>query len=208
MRTILLPRERLARWVAGFGERHGDTTWAAESGRVNGTAADGAEAQIMINAGPAVPGDQPTSLLTQVSVDLDLGVLLVRKGGYAIGVARGGQVTDHTGGTSYVQSRTKAGGWSQQRYARRRGNQATRAYAKAAGDAARLLASAQALDRLVCGGDRVAIEAVLDDPRLTALRPRWDGRVFGVADPRWKVLQEFVPVALGVTIRLNDAATR
>lgn len=206
MRTIQVPRERLPRWIAGFGERHGETTWRTVADRVVGTAADGAEAEIMINSGPVGVGDQPASLLTRVSRDLGLGVLLVRKGGYSIGVIRGATITDHTTGTSYVQARTKAGGWSQQRYARRRGNQATRAYTKAADDAARLLATAAALDRLVCGGDRVAIEVVLDDPRLTPLRPRWDDRVFGVADPRFSVLQEFVTIALGVTIRLNDQA--
>ena len=182
------------------------TTWSPEADRLVGTAADGAEAQIMINSGPVGGGDQPASLLSQVSSDLGLGVLLVRKGGYSIGVLRGATITDHTTGTSYVQARTKAGGWSQQRYARRRGNQATRAYAKAADDAARLLTTTDQVERLVCGGDRAAIEAVLDDPRLTALRPRWDGRVYGVADPRFSVLQEFVAIALGVTIRLNDQA--
>lgn len=205
MRTVSVPRERVPRWLTGFTERHGTTTYVTDD-RVTATAADGAVAEIVINSGPAAPGDQPTSLLTQVSRDLVLGLLLVRKGGHAVGLVVGDQLRRHANGSSYVQSRTKAGGWSQQRYARRRDNQATRAYGKAADDAVKILTDDH-LDRLVVGGDRAAIDIVLADQRLSSLRDRWDGRVFGVADPRLVVLRDFVPVALGVTINLNDQAT-
>lgn len=66
-----------------------------------------------------------------------------------------------------MQGRTKAGGWSQQRYARRRENQAERAYAKAA-DAARtvLLPVVDELDGVILGGDARALREVLDDAGL------------------------------------------
>ena len=53
-----------------------------------------------------------------------LGVLLIRRGGYAVGLARGAAFAESKVGKRHVQSRTAAGGWSQQRFARRRGNQA------------------------------------------------------------------------------------
>ncbi|WP_397333787.1 Vms1/Ankzf1 family peptidyl-tRNA hydrolase [Ornithinimicrobium sp. INDO-MA30-4] len=52
------------------------------------------------------------------------GLVLVRRGGYTVGVVENAALVRHYAGTRYVQSRTAAGGWSQQRYARRRGNQA------------------------------------------------------------------------------------
>ena len=67
--------------------------------------------------------------------------------------------------TSYVQGRTAAGGWSQQRFARRRDNQAKAAAEEAADIAVRLLLPAVgATGRVVTGGDRRAVEAILADP--------------------------------------------
>jgi len=55
-------------------------------------------------------------------ISIALGILLAL--GLLIGVASGDRLTAHKVGTRYVQSRTAAGGWSQQRFARRRTNQA------------------------------------------------------------------------------------
>ena len=56
---------------------------------------------------------------------------------------------------AYLQGRTAAGGWSQQRFARRRDNQRTASYESAAATAARMLVpSAASLRGLVLGGDR------------------------------------------------------
>ena len=68
-------------------------------------------------------------------------------------------------GQRHVQGRTKAGGQSQQRFARRRDNQARQAYEAAADHAARILGPA-ASPALVTGGDHAAVDAVLADPRL------------------------------------------
>ena len=106
-----------------------------------------------------------------------------------------------------MQGRTKAGGWSQQRYARRRDNQSAKAYAEAADVAARLLAPhAAALDAVVGGGDRAAVAAVLADPRLAALRPLLRPRVLPVPDPRLRVLEAFPAQFLAVEIALNALA--
>ena len=68
-----------------------------------------------------------------------LGIILVRRGGYAVGLAHGDRLTAHKVGTRYVQSRTAAGGWSQQRFARRRANQADGLVGAVAEHAVRLL---------------------------------------------------------------------
>ncbi len=88
----------------------------------------------------AASGDDPRdALIAHVLVDRTVGVLLVRRGGYAVGVFAGRKLTTSKVGSSYVQGATSAGGWSQQRFARRRANQARAAFADAAEVAVRIL---------------------------------------------------------------------
>ena len=68
-----------------------------------------------------------------------------------------------------MQGRTKAGGQSQQRFARRRDNQARQAYEAAADHAARILGRV-ALP-VVTGGDHAAVDEVLADPRSAPRSP-------------------------------------
>ena len=68
--------------------------------------------------------DEPQRIVAVDRFDHDpLGLVLVRRGGYAVGLVAGGVLVAHKIGTAHVQGRTKKGGWSQQRYARRRGHQ-------------------------------------------------------------------------------------
>ena len=112
------------------------------------------------------------------------GVLLVRKGGFAVARLEGDRLVEHKIGQRHVQGRTKAGGQSQQRFARRRDNQARQAYEAAADHAARILRPGP----LVTGGDRGAVDEVLADPRLAGLRvvEPW----LAVPDPRRAVLDQ------------------
>ena len=127
-------------------------------------------------------------LLEHVERPRRIGVLLVRRGGHAAGVFLGAELQSSKVGSAYVQGTTKAGGWSQQRYARRRANQATAAFDEAADIAVRILLG-QHLDAVVVGGDKPAIEAVLADRRLAELRPLVTGPWLNVADPRLRILQ-------------------
>jgi len=111
---------------------------------------------------------------------------------------------EHKIGQRHVQGRTKAGGQSQQRFARRRENQARSAYDAAAGHAARVLGLPHHLDALVTGGDRPAVTAVLDDPRLLALRTLVVSRWLAVPDPRRAVLDQAVVDAVAVEITVTD----
>ena len=107
-------------------------------------------------------------------------------------------------GSGYVQGTTRAGGWSQKRFARRRENQAHAAFADAADIAARiLLPEAGRLDALICGGDRAAVLEVLGDPRLGPLAALRREPFLAVPDPRLRVLRETPDRFLAVAISLD-----
>ncbi len=130
---------------------------------------------------------------------VDWGLLLVRKGGFAVARVHGREVRESKVGQRHVQGRTKAGGQSQQRFARRRDNQARVAYEAAAEHAARILAGTP---RVVTGGDRAAVEAVLADRRLEHLVvvPPW----LAVPDPRRAVLEQAVLDVTSVRVEVHN----
>ncbi len=168
-------------------------------------AADGSTAWIEVPFLPwAVPTSRPlTALQVHLNLNRRIGVLLVRRGGYAAGVFDGAELVSSKVGSSYVQGTTKAGGWSQQRYARRRANQSKAAFADAAEVAVRILLPEQGkLDALICGGDHAAVDAALSDARLASLLPLRRGPFLPVPDPRLKVLQATPDQFLTVTIHL------
>ena len=159
---------------------------------------------------PPRPRECPTAeLLEQLVRDAQrprtVGLLLVRRGGFAVGVAEGRRLAASKVGSRYVQGRTKAGGWSQRRYARRRDAQAQAAFAKAATAAADvLLPRAADLDGLVPGGDRAAVTAVLADERLRGLAELPRGRFLDVPDPRQRVLEDAVRRSRAVVVEVHD----
>lgn len=195
---------RLPRWLDGLAERHGALRAEAGVDQVVVHAADGATAWIAVPFPPLVVSGGPLAALqAHVVRRRRVGVLLVRRGGYAAGVFDGDQLVTSKVGSAYVQGGTKAGGWSQQRFARRRENQARAAFAEAADAAARVLLPAP-VEALVCGGDRGAVAAVLADPRLAPLVPLRTGPLLAVPDPRLRVLQDTPRQFLGVAIALVE----
>jgi hypothetical protein len=133
------------------------------------------------------------------------GLLLARRSAVAVGVASGAELVTSKVDSWYVQGRTAAGGWSQQRFARRRDNQARAAAGDAAGIVARLLLPAVAgLATVVTGGDRRAVDAILADPRLVPVAALRDERFLTVGEPRLAILQAAVSQARAVWIRVLD----
>jgi hypothetical protein len=194
VRRVSVPVERLARWLDGFTERHGATVTEADATEVRLTGADGARAWLAVPF-PPLPalrsGEDPREvLIAHAGRPRMVGVLLVRRGGHAVGVFAGSELVASKVDSAYVQGSTRAGGWSQQRFARRRANQARAAFADAADIAVRILVPhAARLDALVCGGDRAAVEAVLADPRLSKLADLRCAAFLPVPDPRLRILQ-------------------
>jgi hypothetical protein len=194
-REVRVGAERLAKWLAGFVERHGETDRADRGDVVELIGADGARAWIDVPF-PPLTGD----LLDHVLRERRVGVLLVRRGGFAVGVFDGTRLVASKVDSSYVQGTTKAGGWSQQRFARRRANQASAAFAEAADAAARVLGDAE-LDAFVAGGDRDAVRTVLADRRLAHLE--LTGPWLAVKDPKRKLLEQMPEQFRAVRIRLD-----
>ncbi|GAA3610322.1 acVLRF1 family peptidyl-tRNA hydrolase [Microlunatus ginsengisoli] len=206
MRTVAVDASRLQRWLSGFTERHGPTTASIATDQVGVSAEDGAEARISVPFPPLI-GETVADLIAHVARDRTVGALLVRRGGVAVGVFEGRQLVTSKIETRYVQGRTKAGGWSQQRYARRRQNQAQELIQIAADLAASLLLPRIGdLDALATGGDRAAVDSTLADARLAALRAHATQRCYPVPDPRLAVLRDFPNQFLAVEITLNELA--
>jgi hypothetical protein len=194
-REVRVGADRLAKWLAGFAERHGATEQTDTPDVVELVGADGAHAWIDVPF-PPLTGD----LVEHVLRERRIGVLLVRRGGFAVGVFDGSRLVASKVDSTYVQGTTKAGGWSQQRFARRRANQASAAFADAAQAAVRILGG-EKLDALVAGGDRDAVRSVLADRGLAHLQPV--GPWLTVKDPKRKILEQMPEQFRAVRIRLD-----
>lgn len=202
MPQVLVPAARLERWVANFADRHGATELSVGDGALHGAAADGSVFTVWLPFEQAYAGaPEPAACAAAAVAPEDWGVLLVRKGGFAIARLAGERLGESKVGQRHVQGRTKAGGQSQQRFARRRDNQARQAYDAAAEHAARILAGLRG--PLITGGDHAAVEAVRADPRLAGLRvvEPW----LDVPDPRRSVLEEAIGRAQSLRIAVHNA---
>lgn len=203
-RTVLVPRERVVRWFENFSERHGPARLSVLDGALHAAADDGSAVVARLPFGEPYAGPaDPSALAAAVATPRRWGVLLVRKGGFAVALVVDGLVADSKTGQRHVQGRTKAGGQSQQRFARRRDNQARQAYQAAADHAARILTGD--LAALVCGGDRPAVEQVLEDARLRGLSLLRVEPWLAVPDPRRAVLDQAVADARSVAVTVTDA---
>ena len=204
VRSLRVDAARLERWCDGFVERHGGVPAACRDGaRLVLTAPDGAVAAI--EPGFPLPDDGAAdvpALVAWVRAPRRCAVLLVRRGGYACAVVEGARVTTSKVGTRYVQSRTAAGGWSQQRFARRRDNQARDLAGAAADVAARLLVGADA-GWLVTGGDKPLVAEVLADPRLARLARLPRGPHLALGDPRSDVVRSLPELIGAVRVDLE-----
>src|SRR5262245_45641528 len=195
MERYEVPPERLARWLERWAEQHGPVERTElRSERVTFV---GATALVCDPPFPPLAvtgvreGFEPGPLLEHVARERVVGVLLVRLGGHAAGVFSGRRLVDSKVGSRNVHGRHRAGGSSQRRFERRRGEQARVALEAAADVAARVLLPHRGdLDAVVLGGDRRALAEVLDDVRLRPLRALVEDRGLAVPDPRLKVLRE------------------
>jgi hypothetical protein len=219
-RWVEVPPERLLTWVVTFAERHGGAAagqpvTTGESGAaVTFTAADGATAECHPPFPPlpaGVPGAvraAAEALAAHAAADRTVGVLLVRLGGYAAGVFSGSppRLVDSKTGSRPVHGRSAAGGWSQQRFARRRENQAATALRAAADAAAEVFGryGPDQLDAVVLGGDKRSAAGLTGDARLEKYLAKATGRFLTVPDPRLAVLRDIPRAFLATRIRLTE----
>ena len=192
--------ERLPRWLANFATRHG--AYRAEG--LHLVADDGATADLRSPIG-APPVHDLDELVRVAGEARRLGLVLARKGAVAVGIADGAELVRTKVDTHYVQGRTAAGGWSQHRFARRRDNQAKAAALDGAGIVARiLLPEVRTLAALVAGGDRTAVDAILDTPALAPLAAIRAERLLDVPEPRHAVLVTAVAHAPAVRLLIKE----
>ncbi len=178
------------------------------------SAADGSVATVH---GPAWLADLPgESERADVAASLDperlsqlspvFGAILLRRAGYVVALFQGRDLVERKIATRHIHGRTAAGGWSQQRYARRRANQADEIVAACAASAALLLARPHraAVQFLVTGGDRPLVAAALDQlPPVLATMPVAAHLPVGTADRR--ALADLPDRVLAVSIEIAEA---
>jgi hypothetical protein len=208
-RVVEVPPERLVGWVERYTATHPDTAVSLSGDGIRLDAGGDATAEISpllpftpVDVDPAT--DLVGALAAHAATPVVTALVLVRRGGFAVGVARGATLEQSKVGSRYVQSRTAAGGWSQQRFARRREGQAkelVRAAAAAWADLPRAAAGPPTV--LVTGGDRALCDQVLAEGAARELREVDRRRHLDVPDPRLAVLQQAAgrAQALLVTVR-------
>ncbi|WP_134773455.1 acVLRF1 family peptidyl-tRNA hydrolase [Ornithinimicrobium flavum] len=225
-RPVEVAPERIAGWVARFTTSHGEVTWSLADAEGQGgspsayllSAADGSWARLQGWASPS-GADRPPDLSAAAAWVRPPGpvlTLLVRRGGYAVAVSSGGgELLASKVGTRHVQSRTAAGGWSQQRFARRRANQADELVGALVGHAVRVLQEGEGragpVAALVVGGDpsltAQALAGLGHGPRRRV--PDLPRRELpDLADPRRSVLEEAVRRGRAVRVRVHNAEGR
>jgi peptide subunit release factor 1 (eRF1) len=203
--------------MATFAQRHGGAGPATpdEAGAaVTFTAADGATAEChppfppVRLASAAEPAAVAEALEAHATADRTVGVLLVRLGGYAVGVFAGSppKLVSSKTGSRPVHGRSAAGGWSQHRFARRRENQAAVALRAAADAAAEVFGhyGPDGLDAVVLGGDKRSSAGLREDARLEKYLAKATGRFLTVPDPKLAVLRDIPRAFLVIRIRLTE----
>jgi Actinobacteria/chloroflexi VLRF1 release factor len=215
--------ERFPGWIASFARRHGEPGEpgplgvALADGIAAFTAADGARAECHPpfpesfasppeSVGPVEAADL---IAAHAQVPRAVGVFLVRLGGYAAGVFTGYPpvLADAKTGSRLVHGRSAAGGWSQQRFARRRAKQANEALDAAADTAVAVFGRGPRLDAVVLGGDKRAMAELRGEPRLARYLALATERFLTVPDPKRAVLEGTPRLFTAVRIRISEPSS-
>jgi hypothetical protein len=209
-RVAFVSGDRLPGWVDRFAASHGALVEEELDAGLQLQAADGAVA-VLRPPWPADgrPGNGPDALSRLASLAgqaRSIGTVLVRRGGYAVAVVSAGTVLASKTGTRHVQSRTAAGGWSQQRFARRRANQADALVEAVAEHAGRIFAEHR-VEYLAPGGDRTLADQVLAEPVLKRYAGLTRLAFLDVPDPRAAVLRKAAADVCAVRILVTDPAS-
>jgi len=124
-----------------------------------------------------------------------LGVILVRLGGYSVGVYRDGRFVETKTGGRFVKNRHRKGGQSQRRFERIREGQIREHFDDVAEVIrTKLLPVAADLEAVVMGGDRRTVQALLKRaPLPEPLAGKLHPRLLDVPEPRREVLERTPP---------------
>ena len=145
-------------------------------------------------------------LFEALDADHVVAALLVRLGGYAVGVFDGERLVASKVGSRFVKNRNKKGGSSSNRFRRRREEQA-KALVREAGDVAATILGPwrDRAEFAALGGDRSAVDATLRAcPELAWLRERAIARFLAVSEPRERTLKALAYDLYAVEVRDDD----
>ncbi|MFJ4266938.1 Vms1/Ankzf1 family peptidyl-tRNA hydrolase [Paenarthrobacter nicotinovorans] len=182
-RTTVVSATRLHGWVERFTASHGTVAQDLDDGGLLLRAADGAKA-LLRAPWPADgrPGRGSTELERLASLanqERALGVLLVRKGGYALAAASGPTILTTKSGSRFIDARTTAE------------------------HAARIFANHR-IEYLVTGGDRALVDQVLAQPSLKAVSGRTRLPFLDVQEPKSAALAKAAADACSIRISVTD----
>lgn len=211
VRTAFVSGSRLPGWAERFAAAHAGYVPREDDDGLRLLAGDGAEALLQApwpdDGRPGRGRDPLERLASLASQPRRLGLLLVRRGGYGVGIAADGILLASKAGSRYVQSRTAAGGQSQQRFARRRSNQADAMVDAVAAQAAQVFRGGT-FEYVVPGGDRSMAGLVLASPLLAD----WAGlprlAYLDVPEPRAAVVRKAAGDACAVRVTVTDPPGR
>src|SRR5436190_11614857 len=178
-------RENVRKRLAGLGSE-GRTVYADGAARIESA---GETLVVRPPFGLAHEGDYDRvelgPLLEALDADHVIAALLVRLGGYAVGVFEGERLVASKVGTRFVKGRHKKGGSSANRFRRRREEQARALIDDAAETFERVL-EPYSVEFVALGGDRRAVDEVLE--RIDLPAPSLP-RFFTTGDPRQRDLE-------------------
>ena len=190
--TRYIGRANVAKRLAALEGTPGRTVYAGGSARIE---LDEAALTISPPFGLDHEGEyavvRADPLLDALAVEPRVAVLLVRMGGYAVGVFEGERLVASKVGSRFVKGRHKKGGSSANRFRRRRGEQERELIDAAASEAARVLEPwHERVEHVALGGDRSAVSRLLESRAdLAWLQPLALERFFDVPEPRLRVLE-------------------
>ncbi|MBT2584387.1 Vms1/Ankzf1 family peptidyl-tRNA hydrolase [Arthrobacter sp. ISL-95] len=182
-RTALVPAARLQGWVDRFALSHGPVREDFDHDGLLLRAANGATA-LLKAPWPADgrPGGGRTGvdrLASLANQERGLGLLLVRKGGYAVAAASGSTILASKSGNRFLE-------------------------AKATAEHAARIFNDHRVEYIVPGGDRVLVDQVLAQPVLRALSGRARLAFLDVQAPKTAVLAKAAADACAVRITVTD----
>jgi hypothetical protein len=203
-------RDNVRKRLAPLEGEPGRTTYAGGAARIE---AAGEVIVVRPPFGQAHEGEYEAvrlePLFDALAADHVVAALLVRLGGYAVGVFEGERLVASKVGSRFVKGRHKKGGSSSGRFRRRREEQARALIDEAAEVANRVLEPwRDRVEFAALGGDRAAVDRVLAaSPLLDWLAERALPRFFTVPDPRQAVL-ESLPYELYAAELTEESASR
>jgi hypothetical protein len=149
-------------------------------------------------------------LVEELARDRVVAAVLVRLGGFAVGVFEGERLVASKVGTRFVKGRHKKGGSSSGRFRRRREEQARALIEAAAETALQVLEPwRERIEHVALGGDRRAVDELLAaEPRLAWLAAERLERFFTTEDPRQRTLDRLPYDLYAAEVETTEGATQ